>query len=242
MTFLDVSSIYTRPARTLAAYYGAFSGQLRTAQSVRAVADVQFGPTPWDWQEWTGYEAITNLAYSHLPVWVLCTYNADGLPDPVLDGVARTHPEVVTDDWVDSDHFEDPSEVVRTLAPEPEPLPELRSFSVSDDLETYRERLGRELVTEKVPEARALDMLVAGNEVAANAIRHGGGIEEVRVWRSDGRFVCEAVDRGSGFDDPMAGYLAPREGAGSGLWVTRQLVWRLEFLRSSRRFTTRIWL
>ena len=59
-------------------------------------------------------------------------------------------------------------------------------------------------------------------EIAANAFRHGGGIEEVRVGQVDARFVCEVVDRGSGFDDPLAGYLAPREGVGAGLWVARQ--------------------
>jgi anti-sigma regulatory factor (Ser/Thr protein kinase) len=242
VAFLDVSSTYTRPARTVAAYYATFLGELRKAPSVRAVADVQFGPTPGDWEEWTGYEAVTNLAYAHLPVWVLCTYNANGLPDPVLDGVWRTHPEVLSDGWVESEHFEDPRDLVRNLTDAPEPLPELRSFSAGADLEAFREQLARELAAEQVPEAKALDMLVAGTEVAANAVRHGAGIEEVRVGRADGRFVCEVVDRGSGFDDPVAGYLAPREGIGTGLWVARQLSWRLEFFHSPHGFTARIWL
>jgi anti-sigma regulatory factor (Ser/Thr protein kinase) len=242
VAFLDVSSAYTRPARTVATYYGAFLECLREAPSVRAVATVQFGPTPGDWEEWAAYEAITNLAYSHLPVWVLCTYDANGLPDPVLEAVWRTHPEVLSDGWQTSDHFEDPTELVRSLTPETDELPDLRSFSAGDDLEVFRERLARELVAEKVPDARALDMLVAGTEIAANAVRHGGGIEEVRVGRAEGRFVCEVIDRGGGFDDPLAGYIAPREGAGTGLWVARQLTWRLEFYRSLRGFAVRIWL
>jgi anti-sigma regulatory factor (Ser/Thr protein kinase) len=242
VTFLDVSSTYTRPARTVAAYYGIFREHLRTAPVVRAVADFQGGPTSRDWEEWTGYEAITNLAYSHLPVWVVCTYNAEELPDPVLDGVWRTHPEVLSDRWHASDDFEDPRALVRKLTPEPEPLPELRSFSAGDELEPFRERLARELVAEHVPEASALRMLVAGTEVAANAVRHGAGIEEVRVGSVEGRFVCEVIDRGSGFDDPVAGYLAPREGTGTGLWVTRQLTWRVECFHSPRGFTVRLWL
>jgi anti-sigma regulatory factor (Ser/Thr protein kinase) len=242
VSFLDVGFTYTRPARTLAAYYGAFLEHLRRAPSVRAVADVQVGPTPGDWDEWAEYEAITNLTYSHLPVWVLCTYAANGLPDAVLEAVWRTHPEVLTDGWQASDHFEDPRDLVRQLNPEPAPLPELRSFSAGEDLELFRERLARELVAEKVPGAKALDMLVAGTEVAANAVRHGTGIEEVRVGRAEGRFVCEVIDRGSGFDDPVAGYLAPREGTGAGLWIARQLSWRVESFRSPRGFTVRMWL
>ena len=85
-------------------------------------------------------------------------------------------------------------------------------------------------------------MLIAGTEIFANAERHGGGVEEVRVGREQGRFVCEIVDRGSGFDDPAAGYLAPREGVGTGLWVARQLTWEIEFFHSARGFTARNWL
>jgi hypothetical protein len=54
--------------------------------------------------------------------------------------------------------------------------------------------------------------------------------------------VCEVIDRGSGFDDPVAGYLAPRPGTGKDLWVARQLTWRLESFHSPRGFTVTIWL
>jgi anti-sigma regulatory factor (Ser/Thr protein kinase) len=148
---------------------------------------------------------------------------------------------VLDDGWRASERFEDPRELVRRLMPEPEPLPQLRSLGLGDDLERFRERLARELMAAKVPEATALDMLVAGTEVATNAVRHGGGIEEVRVGSAAGRFVCEVIDRGHGFDDPAAGYLVPRAGTGSGLWVARQLTWRLESFDSPRGFTVRLW-
>jgi anti-sigma regulatory factor (Ser/Thr protein kinase) len=242
VTFFDVSSTYTRPARAVAAYYGTFLEHLRTAPTVRAVANGQFGPTPGDWAEWMAYEAITNLAYSHLPVWVVCAYDANRVPDAQLEAVWRTHPEVLSGGWQASDHYEDPRELVRRLTPEPEPLPDLRSYPAVVDIERFREQLARELVAENVPEAKALDMLVAGTEIAANAVRHGAGIEELRMGRVEGRFVCEVIDRGSGFDDPAAGYLAPQEGTGTGLWVARQLTWRVESFHSPRGFTVRIWL
>jgi anti-sigma regulatory factor (Ser/Thr protein kinase) len=242
VAFFDVNSTYFHPARIVATYCGTFLGQLRSARSVRAVADVQVGPTPADWDQVTGLEAINNLSYSHLPGWILCTYNGNGLPDPILDAVWRTHPEVLRDGWQASDHFENPRALLRKVTPAPEHLPELRSFSAGEDLQVFRERLARELVAENVPEAKALDMLVAGTEIAANAVRHGGGIEEVRVGRAYGRFVCEVIDRGGGFDDPAAGYLAPREGTGTGLWIARQLAWSVEYFHSSQGFTVRIWL
>ena len=110
------------------------------------------------------------------------------------------------------------------------------------DVEAFRERLASEAVREGTTPARVLDLLLAATEVATNAVAFGGGVEEVRVGRADGRFVCEIVDRGSGFDDPSAGYLAPRNGSGAGLWVARQLTSQIEFFRAPGGFTARIWL
>jgi anti-sigma regulatory factor (Ser/Thr protein kinase) len=241
--FVDVGSAYTRPARTVATYFGTLLEELQSAPAVRAVASMQYAtPAGWDWDEWEAYEAITNVAYAHLPAWVVCAYDANALPDRVVESVWRTHAEVLSGEWHSSDSYADPSELARRLAPEPDELSRLRSFSPGDDLERFREQLARELVVEDVPAAKALDMLVAGTEIAANAVRHGGGIHEVRAGRAGGRFVCEVIDRGRGFDDPLAGYLAPREGTGTGLWVARQLTWRLESFRSPRGFTVRAWL
>jgi anti-sigma regulatory factor (Ser/Thr protein kinase) len=243
VTFIDVSAAYTRPARTFAAYHGVYAEEFKKAASVRVISDVQYGPEPAEWAMWMGYEALMNRAFAHLPTWAMCTYNANGLPDRLLETVWRTHPEVVAGNtWHTSHDFEDPTELLRRITPVPEPLPELRSVSFGRDAENLREGLAGELAAERVPEARALDMLIAITEIATNAADHGGGIKDVRVGRAGGRFVCEIVDRGSGFDDPAAGYLPPRNGLGRGLWVARQLTWRIEFFRSPQGFTARIWL
>jgi anti-sigma regulatory factor (Ser/Thr protein kinase) len=241
--FVDVSSTYTRPAQTLAAYHQVYVEQLQETPSLRAIGDVQFGLDPEEWDLWTGYEAVFNRSFGHLPAWVLCSYDANKAPDPVLEGVRQTHPEELTDNgWNVSGDYEDPDRLLRRLTPEPTPLADLRSIPFGRNLEEFRERLAPELITEKVAESKILDMLVAASEVAKNAREHGGGMEEVRVGRAEGRFVCEVVDRGIGFDDPAAGYLAPREGVGRGLWIARQLTWLIEFFRSPSGFTARIWL
>jgi anti-sigma regulatory factor (Ser/Thr protein kinase) len=243
VTFVDVSAAYTRPARTLAAYHKVYAEQLRRTPALRAVADVQCGPDPREWELWTGYEAVFNRSFGHLPAWVLCSYDANGTPDPIIDGVWRTHPEVVDGGaWAMSDRYDDPEELLRRLTPAPEPVPELSSLGHGQDPERLRERLAPALSAAGLGEARTLDMLLVVTELAANAVRHGGGIQDVRVGRAQGRFVCEIVDRGPGFDDPLAGYLAPRAGIGRGLWVARQLSWRLEFFSSPRGFTARVWM
>jgi anti-sigma regulatory factor (Ser/Thr protein kinase) len=241
VAFFDIAPVYTRPAHAVATYFRTFTEQLRNAPSVRAVASGQFAITPGDSAEWTSYEAITNLAYSHLPVWVVCAYDASRLPDSLVEAVLRTHPEVLGDSCQMSDHYEDPRELVRELTPQPEPLPKLRSLPPMDSVELFREQLAREIAAEGVPEARALQMLVAASEVASNALTHGEGIAEVRVGRAYGRLVCDVIDRGRGFDDPMAGYMVPREGIARGLWIARQLSWEIEHFDSPRGFTVRIW-
>jgi anti-sigma regulatory factor (Ser/Thr protein kinase) len=243
VTFVDVSLAYTRPARTLALYHEAHVEQSRRSTSWRAVADVQIGPHPGERDLWMGYEAMLTRSFAHIPAWVVCTYGANGLSEAVLEGVWRTHPQVLTgDSWNVSGEYEDPDSLLRRITPEPAHLSGLRSIGFGRDVEEFRERLARELVAEGVTESKALDMLVAATEIAKNAIEHGGGVEDVRVGRAEGRFVCEVVDRGEGFDDPAAGYIAPRPGVGRGLWVARQLTWRVEFFSSADGFTVRVWL
>jgi anti-sigma regulatory factor (Ser/Thr protein kinase) len=207
------------------------------------VAGVAQGPDRDEWNGGIGFEAVLNRAFEHLPAWVVCTYDGSATPDPVLEGVSQTHPEMLTDDgWRESGEYEDAERVLRRTTREPEPLEGLRAFPATDDLELFQQQLANELANEGVPVARRLDMILAGREVAANALQHGGGLSAVRVGRVEGRFVCEVVDRGSGIDDPTVGYLAPRGGVGKGLWVARQLAWRIEFLRSDQGFVARIWL
>src|SRR3954447_9156849 len=199
VTFVDVSAAYTRPARTLAAYHQVYVEQLRKTPTLRAVADVQFGPDPNEWDLWTGYEAVFNRSFGHLPAWVLCSYDANGIPDPVIEGVWQTHPEVLAEEvWSASEHFEDPDRLLRRVTPTPVPLAGLRSIGFGGDLEELRERLARELVAQGVSPEQSLDMLLAVTEVGANAIEHGGGIVDVRHGRAGGRFVCEILDGGHG--------------------------------------------
>ncbi|MGZ6701192.1 MAG: ATP-binding protein [Gaiellaceae bacterium] len=113
-----------------------------------------------------------------------------------------------------------------------------------DEAVTVRERLAAELAATKVPEAKALRMLLAANEIAVNACRYGGGLAALRLGLVDGRFVCEISDRGPGLDDPLVGYLPPNvdAGRGAGLWTARQLTSRLDLIRSAEGLTVRVWL
>ena len=245
VSFRDRDEWYSRPAKVIAGYDQTLRFHLGAgAPRVRVVGEIQFGSTPDEWDEWTVYEALLNRAFANRAAWIVCPYDARTLPDAVVLGAAHTHRQVLTDDWHESPHYDDPADVARALTPAPKPLPELRSVPLDINARSFRERLRREMAADAVPEAQTRDMLLAATEIAANITRHGAGPRSMRVGRVGERFVCELSDCGPGLDDPCAGFL-PRDATtagGAGLWVARQVTWRLDLLSSPNGLTVRLWV
>jgi anti-sigma regulatory factor (Ser/Thr protein kinase) len=78
---------------------------------------------------------------------------------------------------------------------------------------------------------RVADLVLAAQELAANAVRHGdaGAAAPARLclWREDNRVVCQVSDGGPGMADPdgVGTQRADiRASAGRGLWIVRQIV------------------
>ncbi|MEA2419041.1 MAG: hypothetical protein QOE60_1247, partial [Thermoleophilaceae bacterium] len=234
VSFVDRDEWYVRPAHTVAGYRDTLQRSLSSgASGLRVIGEVQFGTSPEEWAEWTAYEAILNRAFADEPAWIVCPYDARVLPEVVVAGAAHTH-------GVDRD---DPGQLVRALTPEPRPLAGLRTLPLDQESRELRSRLASELAAEGVPGDRAAELIFAANEVLSNAHRHGEGARELRVGTVDDRFVCEIADRGSGLDDPLAGYLPPGVAGhdGAGLWVVRQLTDRVELISSADGLTVRLW-
>jgi anti-sigma regulatory factor (Ser/Thr protein kinase) len=245
VTYHDCDDFYVHPARTLAAYDSTVRRLLAEgATSVRVTGEIPLGPTEVEWSKWTAYEATLNRAFAGRPTEILCAYNLHTTPDPMLTAVWETHREVTTGEERHlSLHYHDPEELVAALAPAPASLPTLHRLAPGNDPLAFREQLAASLAAARIPEARAMDMLVAANEVFLNACRHGGEPTDVRVGLVDGWFVCEISDAGPGEIDPLAGYLPPSpERPGEGLWVARQLVSRVELIAEPGGLTARLWL
>jgi anti-sigma regulatory factor (Ser/Thr protein kinase) len=77
-----------------------------------------------------------------------------------------------------------------------------------------------------LPAERASDWVIAVNELMVNAVRHGGGTVDLRVWL-DGDLFCEVRDDGPGFTpDPYVERRdrpVPTDHGGMGLWIARQM-------------------
>jgi anti-sigma regulatory factor (Ser/Thr protein kinase) len=67
--------------------------------------------------------------------------------------------------------------------------------------------------------------VLAVHEITINAVRHGGGEGELRLWRDRDGLRCEVVDFGRGIPAERLGALRPSTGqiGGWGLWLARQI-------------------
>ena len=243
--YIERDAFYTRPEAALAGYDGTLRRFVRDgASAIRVFGELPRCETDAEWNLWLTYEAILNRAFEHHPVWVMCGYDTREVPGPLLDGAFETHPEMLTERWGRSSHYHEPEDVVRSRTPTPAPLAGLHALPLDGGPRGFREALGAELEAAAVSELEAGNMLVAADEVLANAQRHGGETLSVHVGRAGDRFVCEVSDDGPGIDDPLAGFLPPRPGhaAGAGLWVARQLTRQLELVPSPQGATVRLWV
>ncbi|MGX7675826.1 ATP-binding protein [Plantactinospora sp. DSM 117369] len=95
-----------------------------------------------------------------------------------------------------------------------------------------RRTLTERLLAAGLAGERLDDFVTAVNEAITNAVRHGGGRGELRIWRRQQQLVCEVRDHGRGFADPLPAIPTrrPRPSAtgGMGLWLAQELADSIE--------------
>ena len=171
------------------------------------------------------HEALINLAFDGRPATILCPYDAEALGERAMADAAVTHP-VIIDGGVErpSRHYDPEAAIEAAGRPPPPPgdaaelpfgrdtLAAARAFAVE-----HARRLG-------LDGDRVFDLELAVNELAANAIVHGGGRGVLRVWSDDGHVVCEVADSGR-ITDPLAGRrpVAPSSYGGRGLLLVNRI-------------------
>ena len=215
---------------------------------IRVVGEVDFGSTEQDRVEWQRYEAVINHALAALPLWGLCVFDTQRLPEQVLESARRTHPALVTPRGrTTNPDFVDPARYVRGLPTPIEPLeeaaPALAVAGVTDFIGLRHAVVGA-LAGTHGPRDVIEDFTLAVDEMTSNAVRHGGPPVDLHLWTSTEKLVCRITDRGSGIDDPFAGY-GPAHGedlsrGGMGLWLARQLCDHVDVIRSERSTSVRL--
>ncbi len=176
--------------------------------------------------EATRHEALINLAFADVDASIMCPYDASGLAPSILADAERTHPHLMRGaERRPSERYADPLEV--WLAFEwslPEPEQTMGTLALSEDLAPARqmtEECGREA---GLSGAAVLDLVLAVDEAATNAVLHGAPPAQLRIWRQRVGIVCEVTDHGR-LEDPLAGrrFPAPEWPRGRGLWLINQV-------------------
>ena len=107
--------------------------------------------------------------------------------------------------------------------------PDLDRAFASGTLHELRAEVLAQACRAGLSESRALDVLLAVHELAANSVRHGAGTGRLRVWKLAQALYCQVDDGDAPPSEDCAGpsRLTPVSSwpsvPGHGLWVVRQV-------------------
>jgi anti-sigma regulatory factor (Ser/Thr protein kinase) len=120
----------------------------------------------------------------------------------------------------------------------PPPAPGAMSYAYTTDLAAVRAVVYRYARQAGLPESRAIDLVLAVSEVAANTVRHAKSPGSLKIWYDTKEIVCQIQDEGT-ITDPLAGRRQPSLEAmgGHGLWIVNQVCDEVE-IRSDETGTT----
>jgi anti-sigma regulatory factor (Ser/Thr protein kinase) len=115
------------------------------------------------------------------------------------------------------------------------------SYSYTTDLAAIRAIVHRYAVKAGLTEARAIDLVLAVSEVAANTVRHAKSPGSLNIWYDSNEIVCQIHDEGT-ITDPLAGTHPPSlSGAGGhGLWIVHQVCDQVEIASDQTGTTIRL--
>ncbi|MGH3328643.1 MAG: anti-sigma factor RsbA family regulatory protein [Streptomycetales bacterium] len=239
--FIDSGEWHQVPPWTLAAYHRYITQHAPATGRVRVVGEpVWSGRDALEVREWTRFESVLNVALAASPAWIVCLYDTRILPPGVAAGAVRTHPELLeASGRLPSPGYVDPALLSAQWDRDELPAPPADRLDemvfAGRDLREVRLRVLERARATTVSEERAQGLALAANEVATNAVVHGGGHGVLRMWAHDDEVVCEIRDGGGRLDQAFPGYLPPtlESGDGFGLWMARQLCTLVEIRSGS---------
>ncbi|MEU0228604.1 sensor histidine kinase [Streptomyces sp. NPDC006284] len=246
--FGDTEEWYRTPGRTLGDYYRYVDRLTGTGghRRVRVIGEpVWTSRDALETAEWTRYEAAVNVAFADCPAWIVCPYDTRVLPEDVVAGARRTHPVIEAAATVlPSDRYVEPTadggwrRPLQPLGTEDGDL----VMRFGTDLSAVRAEVAASAVRMGLSEDGTRRLVFAVNEVATNAVQHGGGAGELVMRRSGRRVVCDVTSTGDNDSGWFVGYLPPdpQRQRGHGMWVVRQLCDLLEVHTAQNSTTVRL--
>jgi anti-sigma regulatory factor (Ser/Thr protein kinase) len=224
VSWADLTGAGTNPALIIPAMHVFASAQ--TAPVARCVVDPGWDTrTAAEQCELIRHEALINLAFTGMPVTVLCPFDAARLEPGILASAERTHPVLIRDGQAG------PSSAYRAGAglpaecdgPLDQPPLDAPRLAYRAELAEVRSFAAARARAAGLVLARVGDLVLAVSELAANTYSHTSGEGMITAWVAAGELICQVEDTGY-ITDPMAGRRpAPRTGGGQGLWIVHQV-------------------
>jgi anti-sigma regulatory factor (Ser/Thr protein kinase) len=246
---LPQDRIYHKAVDAVAVYHDLVTTTVAASHArVRVLGEVGFGTSERALDEWRRFEAVCNHALAPLPLWSVCAYHTEHLPQSLIDTALATHPWLRTADTTAPNHdYVPPARLLNRAGPPlPPPNGEATTFALAEDgaLREVRQWLRTRLDDLDTTAEAAETVVLAVGEVAGNGLRHGRPPVRVTLWVTPTYIMCDVTDRGPGFTDPLAGYTPPDPVRpaehGAGLWVTRRLCDQVTTAQSRTGFTVRL--
>jgi anti-sigma regulatory factor (Ser/Thr protein kinase) len=223
----DVAVAGRNPGRIIPTVLSEFA-DANAGRPVRIVVEsIWAGRSALEYPACAQSEALVNVALADQPVAILCPYDSAALDRSWIQDAHRTHPALCsgTRRWR-STRYGDPVAVARRFNwPLPSPPDDAATFSV--DLHTLpaaRRFVAGHATAASLAPPRVTELILAVNELAANAVEHGGGIGHLAVWAQHDHLICQISDDGH-LIDPLAGRRPSRwaNAGGRGLLLVNQL-------------------
>jgi anti-sigma regulatory factor (Ser/Thr protein kinase) len=243
----DMTVAGRNPGRIIPAVLLAFANA-HPGQRVRLIGEpIWPGRTVTEYPACAQHEALINAAFTGRQATILCPYNT-GLLDPAwVEDAYRTHPVMIdATRRFDSAHYGDPAAIAAGVNL---PLPDPPTHAATMNVDLFALASARSLVAEHAHRAgltdrRVADLTLAVNELAANAVEHGGGTGELAVWLDDDHLICQLTDKGH-VANPLAGRIpAPPDAitGGRGLLLVNQLCDLVRVYTTPTGTTTRVYV
>jgi anti-sigma regulatory factor (Ser/Thr protein kinase) len=215
------------PARIIPAWQDWVDRNAATAKGFRGIGEPSWaGRTPSEITECEQHEKLLNTAFDDGPGWwLLCPYDLDALPAPVIEHVHGSHPSVVAQDTRMRSASYPRAGLAHPVFDEPLEEPTGPVWELVFDVASLKE-LRDQVAHFAAPVGNAQDVdnaVLVVSELAANSIKYGGGTGVLRLWRDAASLVCEVRDNGV-ITDPLAGRRRPTGlGGKAGLWIANQV-------------------
>jgi anti-sigma regulatory factor (Ser/Thr protein kinase) len=242
--FVDQAAWYDTPGRALAACHRYLREHIDNHERVRLIGEpIWTGRDALETVEWKRFEAIVNVAFARSRAWMLCSYDSSVLPAEVVADARRFHPQLsggsANEQYLDPAAFS--AEYDREQLHGPGEGFAAQNFDA--DPGPVRQFVAAHGARHGLHGPRLDDLILVANEVATNAIRHGAGYGQVRLWRDGPWVLCEITDPGYA-DDGLLGCLPPDADAdhGHGLWIARQMCDLLQIRTRQPGTTVRMYM